>query len=328
MKRILFFFILPVLVIYLLLWLLSLKQYPVQFGISFNQNHAASLGLDWQAVYTDMLETLQPKDIRIAAMWSEVEPAQGEYDFSKVDWMMDKAAAANTSVTLVIGQKAPRWPECHVPDWVNPQESVEVEEALYDYVSTTIHRYKDHPALGMWQVENEAFIQFQFGECDGFLSNAIYQEIDMVRAFDPERDVLVTDSGELGLWTKAGKAGDVFGTTLYRVVRTPNGFIMTYDWVPAAFYRYKAALLGIKRDRFIVAELQAEPWFNDSDPTNTRIEEMEQTMTPERMQQHIEYTERIGVSEAYLWGVEWRYYMRQVHGDARYWDIAKEAIKR
>lgn len=326
MKRFIIGFILILALIYALLWVRSKETYDVDYGISFNHHHASSLGLEWKAVYKAMIDELGPEHIRIAAMWSEIEAEKGNYNFDNVDWMMNQASNAQKKITLVIGQKAPRWPECHVPQWIHSYGATDAEEHLYDYIRQTVERYKNHPALHMWQVENEAFIEFQFGECEGFLKDAIYNEIDIVRELDPERKILVTDSGELGLWTKAGHAADVFGTTLYRVVRTPGGHIINYDWVPAAFYRYKARLLKIDLDRFIVAELQAEPWFNDSTPTDTSIEEMEETMNPARMLKHMDYTERIGISQAYLWGVEWWYFMKEVHNDSRYWDIAIEAI--
>ena len=54
-------------VIYAALWLLSIKKYPVEYGISFNINHANSLELDWRETYLAMLDDLKPKYIRISA---------------------------------------------------------------------------------------------------------------------------------------------------------------------------------------------------------------------------------------------------------------------
>jgi hypothetical protein len=312
-------------IVYAMLWFASRKTYPVTFGVSFNQNHAQSLGLDWKVVYEDMLLDLQPSYVRIAAMWSEVEKDKGEFDFGDVDWMMDTAAESGAQVTLVVGQKAPRWPECHVPTW-NDYEVAASRSHLLSYVEQTVERYKNHEALRMWQVENEPYIRFTFGECEGYDGEVVVEEIALVKQLDPDHPVLVTDSGELGLWRRAGKAGDVFGTTIYRVVKTPKGTVIKYDLLPAALYRIKAFLTGISLNRMIVSELQAEPWFTDSDPTSTPLEEQEQTMNPQRMKKHIDFTRRIGVSEAHLWGVEWWYFMKHVHRDSRYWEIAKEVL--
>jgi hypothetical protein len=318
--------ILTIIIIWSILLLCSRKKHEVSYGISFSPEYAHSLELEPKKVYTTMLEELKPEYIRIAANWKEVEPEKGVYKFEMVDWMMDMAEEHNAKVLLVVGQKAPRWPECYVPTWNYEYDNETSKQHLLEYVRTTVERYKNHPALETWQVENEPFIRFAFGECEGYDTDAVYDEIDLVHTLDLDHKILITDSGELGLWRKAGKAGDIFGTTLYRVVRTPGGTIFNYDWVPAAFYRVKAFVTGIDMDRLWVAELQAEPWFSEGDPKNTSIEEQEETMNPERLKKHIDYVERIGVERAYLWGVEWWYFMREVHGDGRYWDVVGEAI--
>ncbi len=314
--------ILILILLYVLFWLFSFKKYQVNYGISFNQDHAVDLGLDWKEVYTEMLNDLKPKYIRVAAMWSDVEEVKNQYDFSNVDFMMDEAQKHGAKAVLVVGQKAPRWPECHVPEWLDYGQEGS-KQHLLGYVEKTVERYKNHPALEIWQVENEPFIRFEFGNCENYDEEAIFDEIDLVRSLDSEHKILVTDSGELSTWWRSSKAGDLFGTTMYRVVRTPNGMKVSYAWMPAGFYRLKAALYGRTYNDYFVSELQAEPWFNDSNPTNTSIEEQEKTMDPTRLKKHFKYVEHVGTSRSYLWGVEWWYFMKEVKNDSRYWDIVK-----
>ena len=265
-------FIILVLVGYASLWLLSIKKYPTEYGISFNQNHAASLGLDWKDVYLDMLDELKPKYIRIAAMWSQIEKIKHTQDFSEVDFMMEEATKHNTKVILAVGQKAPRWPECHVPEWWNNEDKSKIKEDLLAYVEAVIERYKNNPALELWQVENEPFIKFRFGNCAQFNESFVADEIALARRLDPNHKIIITDSGELSNWRQAIKVGDYFGTTLYRVVRRPNGAIWNYDWLPPAIYRYKAKIWGQDMAAMFVSELQAEPWFTSSDPNDTPLE--------------------------------------------------------
>jgi len=305
--------------------LLNRKTFPIEYGISFNNFHANSLGLDWKEVYETMIKDLHPKYIRISATWKEMEAQDGVFDFQDIDWQMDMAAQYGVKVILVVGQKAPRWPECHIPDWVG--KDTDAHEDLLRYVRTTVTRYKDHPALDLWQVENEPFIRFQFGECQNYDSGFIHDEIAMVKEIDPTHSTIVTDSGEMGLWWGAVHTGDYFGTTLYRIVKTNGGRTFTYDWLPAIAYRLKAVLTGVKPGRFFISELQAEPWFTNTNPTNTPIEEQEKTMNPERLKRHIEYAKHIGAQRAYLWGVEWWYFMKKEHGDERYWEIVKDVLK-
>ncbi len=306
-------------------WWENSKTFPVEYGISFNQNYATDLGLDWKKVYSDMLTELNPKYIRIAAMWSEVEPIRGEYDFADVDYMMNLARDNGTQVILVVGQKAPRWPECHVPEWVNYNDPL-TEQHLLKYIGTVVNRYRGHEALEFWQVENEPYIRFRFGECEDYNEAIVSKEIEHVQFLDPEHPVILTDSGELSTWRRAISEADYFGTTLYRIVRMQNGLVFTYDWVPAVFYRWKAQFWGQDLSKMFVSELQAEPWFTSGDPLTTSIERQEKTMNPKRLQRHLEYVKHIGVSRAYLWGVEWWYFMKEEHGEEQYWEIVHDVI--
>ena len=329
MKKIMLTTLIILLALYGFFWLASIKSYKVDYGISFSKEHAESLGLDWKQTYLAMLDELKPKYIRVSATWSETESEKGKKNSDFVDWQMLEAAKRGVKVTLVVGQKAPRWPECHVPGWANDLKSDEYKQAAKDYVKYVVERYRNHPALEIWQVENEPYIKFRFGECENFDESLVKEEIDLVHLLDKQRKIIITDSGELSTWISASRAGDIFGTTVYRIVMSPSGRYWKYDWLPAGFYKWKAKLFGRSYEDFFVSELQAEPWFNDSNPTNTVIEEQEKTMNPERLQKHLDFVQHIGASRAYLWGVEWWYWMKEKQGDERYWDVirARQGIR-
>lgn len=318
--------ILLLLLAYLSLFLYGQKEYEVEYGISFDPSHAQYLNLDWKQVYTKMLTDLDPDYIRIPAMWDEIESTKGQYDFSRVDWMMSKAEKHDTEVLLVVGQKAPRWPECHVPEWLDDYSSKKSKQHLFSYIRKTVKRYKDHKALEMWQVENEPFIHFKFGKCEGYREELVEDEVKLVRPLDPDRKILITDSGEMGVWYKASKLSDVFGSTLYRSVRIPSGFVFNYDWLPAGFYKLKARLMGNSYKEFFVSELQGEPWFTDSNPLDVSMKRQEETMNPDRLRGNLNYARRVGASRVYLWGVEWWYYMKEQRDKSVYWDIIKEEL--
>lgn len=306
------------------LWYASRQVYPVEFGISFSKEHAESLGLDWKKVYLAILDDLKPKYIRIAATWSEVESQPAKFIFDDVDWQFNEAQKKGVKILLVVGQKAPRWPECHVPGWANTLPDNQYRKKLFNYVKTVVERYKDNPAMDIWQVENEPFIRFAFGDCQHFDREIVPEEINYVHLLDLNHKILVTDSGELSSWRRASQAGDLFGTTVYRIVRTPQGWYWNYDWLPAAFYRFKAQFWGRNVKEMFVSELQAEPWFTNGNPVDTPIIEQEKSMNPDRLKKHINYVEKIGVPRAYMWGVEWWYWTREKQHDERYWNIVKE----
>lgn len=307
---------------YAWLWFLNTNVYPVEYGVSFNHDYATSLGLDWKKTYQAILTELKPKYIRVGVEWSDTEPQPEVFDFTISDYLLDEAHKNQTKVLLAVGQKIPRWPECYFPAWY--AKSTNKDAAVMNFVSTTVNRYKNHPALEMWQVENEPYIPFDFGHCVDFNQDLVAEEIALVKKNDPDHRVMVTDSGELSTWRRSIKAGDVFGTTLYRVVIGPFGWYVNYDWVPASFYRVKTALFGKSLAEMYVVELQAEPWFSSAGLHNTSLEEVEKSMSVERLQKHIELVTHIGTPRAYLWGAEWWYFMKEKNNDARYWEVVKK----
>jgi len=44
------------------------------------------------------------------------------------------------------------------------------------------------------------------------------------------------------------------------------------------------------------------------------------------MRANIDFAKRTGFNEIYVWGVEWWYWMKTVHHDARYWNYAQDAV--
>ena len=112
-------------VVYCVLWALSIKQYKVEFGVSFSPEYTESLGLDSKEVYKEILTDLKPKYIRLAVPWSRVEVDKGKYSFTNIDYYMDEASKNNVKVLLSLGQKVPRWPECYIPEWI---KSTPIEE--------------------------------------------------------------------------------------------------------------------------------------------------------------------------------------------------------
>lgn len=325
--KILFYLTVFLACVYVLLWSFSFKTYPLKYGISFDIGYAEKLELDWQKAYITILDDLKPTYLRLSAPWDRIEEIRGTYDFTKVDYLLDQAVERGSKVTLVVGQKVPRWPECHLPTWSKQINIDEKKEALLSYVEETVRRYRNHPALEFWQVENEPFIKFEFGECLLFDSSAVRAEVEIIKKLDNKHPIIITDSGELSTWYEATHAGDIFGTTLYRTVRTPKGMIVTYDWLPAAYYKVRAWLWGKKSADFFISELQAEPWFGDDLPAETPILKMEKTLSPDRLLKNISYAKRLGASRAYLWGVEWWYWMKVVRNDSRYWEIGQDVLK-
>ena len=315
-----------VLIIYGVLWLMSIKKYSVEYGISFDKNHATYLGLDWKKTYLVMLDDLKPKYIRLAAKWDEIEKTQGKFTTADLDWQMNEAGKRGVKVTLVVGQKTPRWPECHMPEWakLSVVSCKSCKLPVNEYIKYVVEKYKNHPALEIWQIENEPFIKFAFGECKRFDGGLVEEEVALLRSLDNNHKIMLTDSGEMGVWYGASRLGDIFGTTLYRVVRSPNGSYFKYDWMPAGLYKLKARILDKGYNEFFVSELQVEPWLNGIAPKDMDIAEQEKSLDIIRLQKNIDYASRVGASRVYFWGVEWWYWMKEKNNDSRYWEIIQK----
>lgn len=325
-RKIIFGAVALLITLYMGLWLASRTVYPIAYGVSFDIPRAEWLGLDWKKAYIAILDELKPKFIRLSATWSATAKKPDRFDTSALDWQFKEAGKRGAKIALVVGQKAPRWPECYIPDWTAGLSNDEFKTTLFAYIRHVVEKYRNNPALELWQMENEPYIHFQYGECARFHAELVKEEIALVRSIDPAHNIMITDSGELGTWSKASTAGDLFGTTLYRIVRMPHGRIITYDWLPPAVYRFKAHLAGLDPHEVIISELQAEPWFTVNDPTNTPIAEQEKTLDPSRLAKHFNYASRTGFSRAYLWGTEWWYWMKVKQNDARYWDLVKHYV--
>ncbi len=299
----------------------------VSLGVTFSSRYATDLGLDWKSAYTAMLDDLGVRKIRIPVYWDLVEPSDGIYDFSDVDWQLEEASKRNAEVILSIGQRVPRWPECHVPGWVSAEGGdIFRQEKLILLLGTIIDRYKNRPEIRMWQVENEPFLLF--GVCPAFDRNFFDSELAFVRKADPSRPILVTDSGELSTWYNAARRGDVFGTTMYRMIYSPKaGGYFTYPIGPN-FFRFKGWVAGLlsEQKHFIVIELQGEPWANGWVGT-LPLDEQFKTMNEDLLRKNVEYAQRVQYPEIYLWGVEWWYWLKEKKDYPALWDTAKELFR-
>lgn len=294
------------------------------FGVSFAPRQARTFGLEPNEVYRALLDDLGVRQFRLAAYWDEIEPQQGEFRFSELDQLLDEANKRDAKVLLAVGQKLPRWPECFYPDWVPPLSQHDKEEALLRMLETVVTRYDRHPAVEAWQLENEPFVGW-FGACPK-PSPALLRREEAVLRRHSQKPILMTDSGELSLWRRAVTFGDRFGTTMYRATWNPRlGY--TYTPWPAWSYRAKARLWRLDPRDVIVAELQAEPWPPGTSIHEVSIEEQYRTMRPERFVVMVDLAKRTGFSEAYLWGAEWWYWLKE-QGKPEMWEAARQQFRR
>jgi hypothetical protein len=293
----------------------------VALGVTFSYRYAEALGLDWRQAYLAVLDEIGVKKVRLPVYWDLVEANRGEYDFSDVDWQLEEARKRNVEVVLAVGQKAPRWPECFVPGWAAGDDALR-RASLLGFLARTVDRYRDRPEIARWQVENEPFLKFG-AACPAFDVELLEQEVALVKSLDPNRPVLLTDSGELSLWVPAAGRGDIFGTTMYRDIWKEGWGHVEYPIGPN-FFLAKAMLVRLLTEQrhLIVIELQAEPWASGW-VADAPLEEQFITMNETRLRENVEYARRVGFPEIYLWGAEWWYWMKEKKGYPAVWEEAR-----
>lgn len=297
----------------------------VALGMTFSYRYAEDLGLDWKETYLALLEDIGIKKMRIPVYWDLTEPERGEYDFSKIDWQLEEARKRNVEVILTVGQRVPRWPECHIPSWIGQDEQLK-QQRLIHFMKITVERYRGNSAVKTWQVENEPFLPF-FGNCPVLDPVFLDLEVAIVRQLDPTRPILLTDSGELSLWFQAAKRGDVFGTTLYRDIYKHGYGYFTYPVGPNFFLtkEFFTRLLS-DQEHFIVIELQAEPWASGW-VGEVPLGEQFITMNEKKLEENVTYAKRIGFPEIYLWGGEWWYWLKTKKDYPAVWEKARELYR-
>ncbi len=287
----------------------SLRTPNMIYGVTYSWEFANWLGFDYQKVFRTILDEWHFRYIRVPVQWETVEPEPGKFDFSRIDWLMAEAAKRKAKVILAVGQKTPRWPECHNPRWALTLSETDYALALNKYIAKTVGRYAEHPALEIWQVENEPFLPF--GRCPKFTRQMLKNELELTKSLDPAHPTLVSDSGELSTWIRTSRVADLFGTTMYRVVWNKYLGYWNYDWLPPFHYRLKMWLNGSSVRRGYIMELQAEPWLKGNNFDKAPLAEHYETMNIERMKKNLDYAERVGMPRAYLWGAEWWYWLKQ-----------------
>ena len=308
-------------------WLyLTHTEYPeeVQYGVSFNTLYAKELGLPWEEVYEAILKDLGVKRLRLAAHWPMVSPEKGALSFVELDRQLSVAEEYDAKVVLAIGRRLPRWPECHIPLWAQDKSWDEQKEYLREYLKVLVERYKDNHTVEYWQVENEPFLTiYAKEECGSLDKDFLDEEIALVHELDPDRPVLVTDSGNLGTWIGAYRRGDSFGTSVYvHLWNEKTGPIKTA--LPPEAYIAKSKIMGLVfgKKEAILIELSAEPWLNKP-IAETDIELQLSRMNVDKFEHIISYARETRFEKQYLWGAEWWYWLKVRHDHPEFWDRAK-----
>lgn len=298
---------------------------PMEFGVSFIPDYAQSLGLDPKA-NMDALLNIGVRHFRLVSYWSDMEPTPRHYDFSQLDWEFQKAQASGAKISLALGLRQPRWPECHMPDWATNEPESQWQPQLENFMTAVINRYKNSPALDSYQLENEFFLH-GFGLCNNFDRNRLISEHNLVKQLDPHRTLIVSRSNN-GLGIPLGKpVPDEYAISVYKRVWDERLTHRYFEYpIPAWYYAFLAGLQKLHDGRdMIIHELQAEAWApNFKSVTDITLSEQNKSLNAKRLKDRFGYAKATGMSEAYMWGAEYWYYRLVVLHDPSLWQVAQQ----
>jgi hypothetical protein len=329
---------------------------PVQVGISFSPARAAYLGLDYKTAFK-RLEALHFRVIRLSTYWDQVD----REGYDQLDWLMSEARKSHQPVVLTVGMKALGWPEFFIPPSAMPINGLRqgqdvasdstFREAALSFVTDTVLRYRDNPALIAWQVENEPFnragpqrlwIDAEFlrdeitsvRQLDGHHRplivnafshfNLVFDQASARQGFDFRQWLgFDADSAERDGLTVLGK-GDVLGLDVYTAIgyQFLGRDHMSHadgDW-PDRLARVRD-LAHKQGKQAWITEAQAEPWessdINFAEPKST---------SPQAIRGIFENLKDAGFTTVLFWGSEY-WLWRADHGDSRWIETIKGILR-
>lgn len=295
----------------------------LSFGASLSVKQCRDLGLEPNRVLGKAIHELGLRRFRFMSYWDEVEAVHGEFDFKLLDKMIAHVEHNGGQVTLCIGARQPRYPECHIPGWAKKLDKSKRDTALLEYIKVVVNRYKDNTTVISWQLENEAFNR-GIGECIDFDRQRLIKELKVVKKHDHFRPVIMTTSNTWSLPIRAPKA-DLVGISLYMHQWGKRGLSKRHR--PALFHAFRSWLIKELTGAAVFChELQLEPWGPRA-TQDLNDEQQEELFAPGDIPRYIDYAIRTNCQTIDMWGLEWWYWRKTQRKDARYWNTVKRAIE-
>ena len=308
-------------------WYQSTYDDDFRLGATFIPEYARYFDLDPEYVLEDSIDNLGIKHYRMVSYWEIIEKNEGSYDFSELDWQFKMAEEKGATISLSIGLRQPRWPECHMPDWAAEMPFESWKPKLYNFIQATVERYKNSPALESYQLENEYFFTL-FTRCLDNSRERLVEEFDLVRSIDPDTPIIMSLSGDFGVAVGSQPQPDEYGMAVYKRVyedRFLNRYI-EYPY-PSWLYASRAGImLALHGKRSSIHEIQAEPWTPSGNIKESSIDEQYKSMSPKRFKSRIKFIKETGMGGGELWGLEWWYYLKDKQQSPEMYETAKSEL--
>lgn len=307
-------------------YIYSQRQLPLTYGVTFIPDYAQSLGVNPMQTMKALTQ-IGVRQFRLTSYWSDIEPTQGQYNFSQLDWEFAQANKVHAKIILTVGLRQPRWPECHPPNWINtagPRSSWQPQ--LLSFMTKVINRYKNNPALEGWQLENEYFLK-GFGDCSNYSRSRLIAEYQLLNKLDPVRPIIVGRSNNAIGFPIGQPQPSIFGISVYRRVWDTS---LTHRYLeypyPSWFYSFLAGVQEIfMHKNMIIAEMQAEAWPpNGETIPQASLKQQDKSMNAQRLKDRFNFSKETGMKDVIMWGAEYWYYRKEVLHDPTMWNVAKQ----
>jgi hypothetical protein len=301
---------------------------PLVMGVTFIPAYAEALGLNPEETLDALINDAGARNFRLVSYWNQLEPNPGAYDFSVLDWQFKKIEAAGGTVSLSLGLRQPRWPECHMPDWAKGQSTDQWQPKLEGFMAAVVNRYRSSSALVSYQVENEFFNRF--GDCHDFSRDRLVREFNLVKKADPKHPVIISRSNNFAGFATGEPTPDVYGFSVYRRVWEAAASKRYFQYpLPSWHYAFLAGMQKILKGKdSMLHELQTEAWPpNGKNIPEISLEEQNKSFDAKRFRATVDFAKQIGFREIYLWGGEYWYYRLHKLHDASVWNVAKDVFR-
>ena len=324
-----------------------------EVGVTFSRRQAEYLGLAWQETFSAVMD-LSPTVVRLGAYWDEIERRRDVYDFSTLDWQLERLPPQHYRVVLTVGMKAPRWPEYYLPTWLMRETKVGqrgtisndplVRDEALRFVEAVVARYQDHPSIAYWQVENEPLDpsgprHWRIG------ADFVAEEVALVRSLDHhQRPVILSmfvdtppPLASLPPWRSHDESrartlldmADILGLDVYpsRGIRV-FGRDLYLDWSGWAWERPAMTLRQLAIDQgkdAWIMEAQAEPW----EPSRLVYldDGLSRSVQPGTAADTFGRLSSGGFGTILLWGAEHWYMRQERHADRSWLDTLRPLFR-
>jgi hypothetical protein len=262
-------------------------------GISFRPLQAQAYGLEIRQTLSKLLE-YPIQMVRLGAYWNRIEPNEGVFETSELDWQIDAVERAGAKIILCVGAlKTFGFPEYFIPQHYMPKPFADgtlitsttqpgLLDAAKNFVSMIVSRYKERESIVAWQLENEPADPLTFAHYWRVSTEFVKQELGALRACDPIKPVMINGGFIPSLSIRIAKAwqtrdqgdslalakamGDIIGVDYYprfaiSSIASKNIYIDSTGVPWEQGNRDSLAQWAQSHEKkFMVTESQSEPW--------------------------------------------------------------------